>query len=42
MANVGMAQALRWRVSKLISAHAQNNHFQCGKLHSLTAANGYI
>ena len=33
---------LRWRVSKLIFACAQNDHFQYGELQSLTGANGHL
>ena len=32
---------LRWRVSKLIFARAQNDHFQYGKVQSQTVANGH-
>ena len=32
---------LLMRVSKLIFAHAQNDHFQYGKLQSQTVANGH-
>ena len=36
-----MCSHLRWPVSKLILARAQNDHFQNGILQSETVANGH-
>ena len=40
--HVCMYTDLRWQVSKLIFARAQNNHFQYGELQRLTVANGHL
>ena len=39
---LGYHKLLRWRVSKLIFARVQNDHFQYGELQSLTVANGHL